>query len=249
MNNLRNLLKGVIIDENQYYPPSWNHNGLDFAQTITEAEKFKNKKKASLNSIELNIVNNASLLRSCYGTSDWLLELGNYFIGLYDQDPFYNPYSLIKDEKYSIEELITLDGSDETRNGFNINNWVGSSLLVNPPFSDLSDAAKICNEYSCKEYKPKIAFICNLDFSNYFQECIKFADYLIILGRVQFKPMPGLKNSQPTGSSALFVYNTDKLIDSQFIEFKNKKYYCINLKNKQCLNLSSKNELKELLRK
>lgn len=247
MNNLQNLLNGIVIDESQYYPPGWVHNGLNFAQTIIEAEKFKNKKKNSLNNIELIIVNNAALLRSCYGTPDWLLKLGNYFIGLYDQDPFYNRYSLINNREYSIEDLITLDGSCESKNGFNLNNWTGSRLLVNPPFSNLSDAANICNIHSIKEYKPKIAFICNLDFSNYFKTCMKYADYLIILGRVQFNPMPGLKNSQPTGSSALFIYNSDKELDSQFFQFYNKDFYCINLKNKDCLNLNS-NALRDLLK-
>lgn len=248
MNDLLNLLKGIVIDENQYYPPGWIHNNLDFSQTIIEAEKFKNKKKNSLNNNELIVVNNAALLRSCYGTPDWLLELGNYFIGLYDQDPYHNPYSLIDNTKYSIPELIKLDGSCESKNGFNIQNWVGSALLVNPPFSNLSDGAELCNTYYDNKKKPGIAFICNLDFSNYFKECMKCADYLIILGRVQFKPMPGLKNSQPTGSSALFIYNSKKEIGTQFIKFQNKDYYCINLKNKAILNLDG-NELRELLGK
>lgn len=247
MNSLRNLLNDIVVDENQYYPPGWIHNGLDFKQTIIESEKLKNKSKKSLNGIELAIFTNAALLRSCYGTPEFLLELGNYFIGLYDQDPFHNPYSPIDNVKYSNPELIKLDGSCESKNGFNIRNWVGSSLLVNPPFSNLSDAAEICNNYSIKDYKPGIAFICNLDFSNYFQKCIEYADYLIILGRIQFKPMPGLKNSQPTGSSAMFIYNSKREINTQFIEFQNRKYYCINLKNKKCVNLDE-NELKDLLK-
>lgn len=247
MNSLHNLLNDIVIDENQYYPPGWIHNGLDFKQTIIESEKLKNKSKKSLNNIELAIFTNAALLRSCYGTPEFLLELGNYFIGLYDQDPFHNPYSLIDNRKYSISELVKLDGSCESKNGFNIQNWVGCSLLVNPPFSDLSEGATLCNAYCNNEKKPGIVFICNLDFSIYFQKCMKYADYLIILGRVQFKPMPGLKNSQPTGSSAMFIYNSNREIDTQFIEFQNRKYYCINLKNKKCANLDG-NELKDLLK-
>lgn len=230
------------VDENQYFPPGWINNGLDFSSTIREADKLKNKKKANLNATELVIANNAAFLRSCYGTPEILLELGNYFIGKYNFDPYFNPYSNLKNEKYS-ENLVTLNGSNRSQNGFLIENWNGTSLLVNPPFSNLSDGAKLCNQYSQFEHKPGIAFICNLDYSNYFQECCSCADYMIILGRVQFKPMPGLKNSSPTGSSAMFIYNS-KIpdIETGFILLNGKSYYLVNLKNKKEMVLKSKLE-------
>lgn len=216
-----------------YYPPGWKHNGLSFEQTIKESTKFKNKGKASLNAEELIIANNAALLRSCYGTPDFLLELGNYFIGKYDQDPFYNDYSLLKNEKYSNDDIITLNGSCPEKNGFDIKNWIGKKVWVNPPFSNLSDGAELCNQYSQFDHKPSIAFICNLDYSKYFQECMKYADYLLILGRIQFNPLPGLKNSQPTGSSSMFIYNSEKKnIQTGFLNFKSKGYYIVNLENK-----------------
>ncbi len=233
------------IDENQYFPPGWVNNKLDFSSTIKEADKLKNKKKANLNATELVIANNAAFLRSCYGTPEFLLELGNYFIGKYDFDPFFNPYSNLRNEKYS-ENLVTLNGSNRSQNGFLIENWQGSSVLVNPPFSNLSDGAKLCNKYSQFEHKPGIAFICNLDYSNYFQECCVCADYMIVLGRIQFKPMPGLKNSSPTGSSAMFIYNS-KIpdIETGFILHNKRNYLLVNLKNKKETVL--KNELQNLL--
>ena len=60
---------------------------------------------------------------------------------------------------------------------------------------------------------------------------------MIILGRVQFKPIPGLKNSQPTGSSVMFVYNSDVELNTGFILHNGKSYYCVNLKNKKELEL------------
>lgn len=222
-----------VNSDEGYHPPGWKFNGLSFEETIKEATKLKNKKKDSLTTEELIISNNASLLRTCYGTPDFILELGNYFIRKYDQDPFYNDYSLLKSEKFSDENLITLDGSSPDKNGFDIKNWTGKKVWVNPPFSNLSDGAELCNQYSQFKHKPSIAFICNLDYSKYFQECMKFADYLLILGRIQFNPLPGLKNSQPTGSSALFIYNSErKNIQTGFLNFKSKGYYIVNLENK-----------------
>ncbi len=227
----------IIETKEEFYPPGWIHNGLSFIETVRESNAIKSK--SSKTKEDLIILQNVKILRTCYCTPDFILELGTYFVGKYTLDPFYNPYSLIKNEKFSeLEKFKTLDGI-AGRDGFNILNWEGDCVFVNPPFDKLSEAARLCNTYCKYQHEPGIIFICNLDNTLYYQECMKTADYLIQLGRINFNPLPGLKNSSPTNSSAMFVYNSSLETDTGFLTLKNKAYHCTNLKNRKITELKN----------
>jgi len=238
------LKNPVSLSENgmNYIPPGWEYNGLNFEQTIKKTKEIlKNSKKSELSGNDLRTTENAKLLRSCYTTPDDILSLGNYFIGKYDFDPYWNPYSLIKSHLFS-ENLRVLDGTSKEKDGFNIKNWNGNSLLVNPPFIKLKEGAYLCIEYSQQEHSPGIAFICNLDYTNYLKECIKYADYLIMLGRVFFKPLPGIEVSSPTGSSVMVIFNSKKDIKTSFIN----EFLCIDIREIDEIKINS-NPILEIL--
>lgn len=247
---LTNLISSIsVIDKSNneseelkiienYNPPNWIPLEFSYYEIVKLGSKIKEKK--NLDEKSSAILNNYNLLKDCYCTLPRELNVAKYFIGKFDQDPFYNPYSFTALEKFAESNFIYLDGSSKEKDGFNIKNYVGNSLFINSPFSGLSDAAKICNQYALANHKPSIAFIANLDYTKYIKECFKIADYCIILGRTQFRPLPGLKNSSPRGSTVLLIYNSKTHFEgNRELYFENKEFYCINLKEKKppiCVN-------------
>lgn len=224
-----------------YIPPNWQGTELDFKITVELGKILAKKKVEELTDDEKITVNNFDILKSCYCTPYSPLKLAKAFIGKFNFEPYDNPYSLVRTKEFFQEHteenpITILDGFSEDKDGYNIKNWPKTpnvSALINPPFEKLADVAKKCNVYSQMQFKPKLALICNLDYNEYFRECMRFASYMIILGRVQFRPIPGIQVSSPRGSSALFIYNSKMEVPTGQILCDEKTYYCVNLKNKE----------------
>lgn len=232
-----------------YIPPKWQGelqgNNIDFNWISKQGKLLAKKKVEEMNDDERIIHNNFNILKSCYCTPYSVLKLAKIFIGKFNFEPFDNPYSLVKSKEFfqeSTEEHPTtvLDGFSEDKDGYDIKNWpkiANTSALINPQFEHLSSVSKKCNVYSQMQFKPKMALVCNLDYNEYFRENMKHASHMIILGRIQFKPIPGIKTSSPRGSNALFVYNSKAEIPTGPILLDDKIYHCVNLKNKEVRHL------------
>lgn len=231
-----------------YIPPKWQGENFDFNLTSKQGKLIAKKKVEELNDDEKIVLNNFNILKSCYCTPYSVLKLAKSFIGKFNFEPYDNPYSLVKTKEFfhdNTEENPTtvLDGFSEEKDGYDIKNWPKPkqgqtvSALINPQFEKLADVAKKCNIYSQMQFKPKMALVCNLDYNEYFKDAMKHASHMIILGRVQFKPIPGVKTSSPRGSNALFIYNSKAEIPTGSLLCDDKTYYCVNLKNKEIRHL------------
>lgn len=230
-----------------YRPPEWQRILEDEKElSYTEISNFydkklRYKKVETLTETELNILKNVRILKDCYCTSEPELILANFFIGKFDLDPFSNPYAKTANPQYATENIICLDGHSPEKDGFNIENWPldRKSIFTNPPFSKLPKASNICNIVCKRDAKPGIALIGNLDYNNYVKESFLHADYCILLGRVQYKPMVGLTVSSPRWNSIMTIYNSKvNLTGSTKILLGDKEYYAIDLRNKKIINLN-----------
>ena len=231
----------------EYRPPDWqkiieNEKELSYKDVYNFYDKkLRYKKIETLTENELNIFKNIRILKDCYCTSEPELILANYFIGKFDLDPFWNPYSKTSISKYAIEDIICLDGHSPEKNGFDLKNWPldRKSIFTNPPFSKLPKASELCNIVSKRDIKPGIALVGNLDYNNYVKESFEYADYCILLGRVQYKPIVGLTVSSPRWNSIMTIYNSKtSLKGSTKIILGDKIYYAIDLRNKMSINLT-----------
>lgn len=233
-----------------YYPPGWiqlkqDDKILEPVDVVKIAKELKNKEPVS--EFEKNIIVNLKLLRNCYCTEKQQLRLSKYFIRKIHLDPFYNPYAYTSLEEFADKDFKYLDGSSKDMDGFNIENWRKIlkernssyfSVFANPPFDDLSKCADACNEFSLEKIKPSITFVANLDWTNYLKECFKYADYCIILGRVNYKPIMGLTNSSPRNSTIFLIYNSLMEIENNCnLILNGMQYYCMNLKFKKEIDL------------
>lgn len=223
-----------------YFPPGWIDVGLSFKEVVDYYFKtLKNKKE--LDDREKIIMKNMRLLRDCYCTSKTELQLANIFIGKFGFDSFYNPYSFTLNPKFAIENAGFLDGSCPEKDGFNPTNWPETSdaFFVNPPFSKLPEAFAVANLVSQRETKPAIAIIGNFDYTNYIKDAFNYADYCILLGRVQYKPMIGVTVTSPRWSSTMTIYNSKFVLPngSTRLFLKGKEYYAVDLKNKKSMDL------------
>lgn len=229
MVTLTDLLKQEKLKLKGWFPPDWNHNGLSIEENLNISKKLHKKKASLLSTDEQLILNNEKIIRSCYCTPEAVLKLARFMIGDFNLDPFHNPYSLVKN--FAADDFKYLDGNNG--DGFKIENWgITTSVWLNPPFNRLSECADLIYNYNliCSA---KMAFICHLDYTTYFKRFLQIADYCIILNRIKFIPIPGLEISSPTKSNALFIFNSDKNINTGIIKVDDFDYYCINLKNKE----------------
>lgn len=239
---VQNAQNDIIIDSS-YRPAGWKENGLDFAETVLAFDSL-NKKKKDLTEQELIIAHNYEILKSCYRTPRYILNLAKQFIGEFNFDAFYNNYGFTNSGK---ENFKTLSGYSSEDDGFNLYNWkhITADLeqpvgFKNPPFNRLEEAAQVINSYIKEDKKQsRIAFLTTLDYTNYLANCFRNADYFLMLGRVAFLGMPGVKTSTPRGSVGMVIYNS--LLDignSRFIQFNGNLYYCVDLrKERSTLNL------------
>lgn len=250
----RSKIEFVEQISEDYRPAGWLTSPLSFSETVAAFEQIKKKKKDVTNLEEQIIVHNHDILKSCYRTPKNILKLANKFIGKFNFDPHYNNYGFTGNEEFAEKDFKYLSGYSDEDDGFNISNWHRATNDLeevigwdNPPFNKLENAAKIVNEFS-KEKEVRFAFLHTLDYTNYMQECLRNADYFIMLGRVQFLPMPGIKTSTARGSVGMSIYNSKLDIpESQFIEHEGEIYYCINLKKERQIRNLSQLSLEELL--
>lgn len=237
-----------------YRPAGWLDSPYSFNETIQLTESFRKKKK-DLTDSEKIIIHNYEILKSCYRTPKHLLKLAKTFIGEFNFDPFYNTYGFTGLSEFATEDFKSLSGYSDKDDGFKLSNWYDATFNLeevigwgNPPFNKLESAASLVNTFS-KEKEVRFAFLSTLDYTNYLQNCMQLADYFIMLGRVQFLGMPGIKMSSPRGSVGMLIYNSKLNIDdSQFIEFEGNIYYCINLKKQRQMRNLSQLTLEDLLK-
>lgn len=223
-----------------YVPPGWINIDMNIPEVVDYY--FKNMKgRKNYNDKEKLILKNIRILRDCYCTSKTELQLANIFIGKIQFDPFYNPYSFTLLPKFSEENAGFLDGTCSEKDGFNPKNWpeTATSFFANPPFSKLPEAFAVANEVSRRENKPSIAIVGNFDYTNYIKDAFKFADYCILLGRVQYKPIIGLTVTSPRWSSTMTIYNSKYKLPngSTRIFLKGREYFVIDLQNKKAIDL------------
>ena len=241
-----NHLKEELIISPDYRPAGWKENGLSFAETIAVYDAL-NKKKSDLTESESVIAHNYDILKSCYRTPEYILGLANQLIGKFNFDAFYNDLGYTGNSKYATEDFRKLSGYSSEDDGFSLSNWTRITTdleqpvgFKNPPFNKLEDAARIANAFiESDKRSPRLVFLGTLDFTQYLQESLRVADYLLMLGRVNFLPMPGVKTSSPRGSVGMLIYNP--LLDignSRFIMYQGQLYYAIDLrKERNTLNL------------
>lgn len=229
-----------------YRPPNWKDSPLSLFETVAAAESIK-KKKGELSEAEVVIVHNFEILKSCYRTNEHILRLKNYFIGKSNFDAYYNRFGFTGSEKYAEKDFRTLSGYSSEDDGFNLSNWKritadleAPNAFLNPPFNRLEDASRVTNAFVESDNRnPRIAFLGTLDYTNYLQESLRIADYLLMLDRIQFIGMPGIKKSTPRGSVSMLIYNPILEIgNSRFVMFEGNTYYCVDLRKEQnTLNL------------
>jgi hypothetical protein len=218
------------LNQKEWYPPGWYYNKYSLKENLDLARNLGKEKKSLLSEEDFKILNNEKIIRSCYCTTDIILKLSSWFIGKFDLDPFYNPHALTS--LYSEKNFKFFDGING--DGFDIKLWkTYKKVWVNPPFSRLKEAAEKVLEFIKENPNSRVAFICNLDMTSYFEKFLGVADYMIILDRVKFIPIPGLKVSQPTTSNALFIFNSEKNLETGKIKIGSSEFYCVNLKNKK----------------
>lgn len=234
-----NIFASLVEEFNQrekqdgWFPPNWNFNGYTIEMNLTMARTIRDKKKSLHNAEEKRILENEKIIRSCYCTPEVILYLARFFIGPFELDPFYNPHA--KTASYGSKNFTYFDGVNG--DGFDISKWEEfESIWENPPFNRLGEAANRTIEF-LKTSDAAVAFICSLDMTSYFKEFLKIADYLIILDRVKFVPIPGLKVSQPANSNALFIFNSKKEVPTGLIKVQGSEYYCVNLKNREVFEI------------
>lgn len=220
-----------------WFPPDWNFNGYDITMNLRMARTIRDKKKSLHSLEEKKILKNEKIIRSCYTTPRKELTIAKFFIGLFDLDPFYNPYAITAE--FGSENFEYFDGNNA--DGFNIDLWEKlnpNSIWENPPFNRLKEAAEKTDEYLQRGNDTAIAFICNLDRTSYFDRFLEIADYLIVLNRVKFDPIPGLEVSQPTTSNAMFIFNSKKDLPTCNLTIEGTTYLCINLKERETIEIA-----------
>lgn len=239
--NAYNHLKESEQIPSDYRPPNWKDSPLSLSETVAAAESIK-KKKGELSESEAIIVHNYEILKSCYRTNEHILRLKNLFIGKSNFDAYYNSLGYTGSERYAEKDFRTLSGYSSEDDGFNLSNWkrVTADLetpnaFLNPPFNRLEDASRITNAFVESDTRnPRIAFLGTLDYTNYLQESLRVADYLLMLGRIQFLPMPGVNISYPRSSVGMLVYNPIiEIGNSRFVMFEGNCYYCVDLRKER----------------
>ncbi len=161
------------------------------------------------------------ILKDCWMTPDWLLKLACSFIGPFDCDPFWNPWS--QTYKYMRPGEVTVYPGPANTEGCGVkdkNPW-GRCNFVNGPFSG---PAPWVARSALEGLRSRVAMLVPDRPAKWFRH-VWDADVIIDLGRVRFTPPEGIKESSPAGGTMLCLWKPDgepidptpRLIDDKYM--------------------------------
>jgi hypothetical protein len=157
------------------------------------------------------------LLRDCWATYLWVWrDLACPLIGPPAVDSFWNPWSTIHEEWAGVR---LLDGR-EGRDGFDPANWGDGAAYVNGPHSD--NTASVAAAVAHARRGQPVAVVAPLDGCEWAMGALTpeedaradllSADLLILLGRVAFRPPPGISESGPRQAYALALWGLEPAV-------------------------------------
>lgn len=156
-------------------------------------------------------------MRDSWQTPRRTLSLAQRFIGEFDTDPFYNPWSKVHEYMTRHKKVFVYTGRDLDSNEDNgITGEVGDVIFGNGPFSKPAPWVNRFANLGVRTSK-RIALVVPVDGVQWWEK-VWSADLIIMLGRENFDPPPEIKQSSPRGAAALALWNPKELmLGSQFI--------------------------------
>lgn len=157
----------------------------------------------------------AALLRDCWATPLWTWEVAAEIVGPPQVDPFWNPWSAIH-ERWAGVRL--LDGR-EGRDGFDPAARGAGTSYDNWPHSDNSRGMAALSAHV--RAGNRAAAVAPLDGAAWVQGAVApseggpvvadllSADLVVLLGRVRFRPPPGVPESSPRGAYVLALWGVE----------------------------------------
>jgi hypothetical protein len=174
--------------------------------------------------LDLPIVKaDAALLRDCWSTCGWVWRLAEEVIGPPAVDPFWNPWA----ETHEIWTGVRLLDGRDGRDGFDPRLWGRGTAYVNGPHS--ANGRTVAATIAHVRAGNRAAVVAPLDGCEWVQGAtappaeqggapvvadLASADLLILLGRLRFRPPPGVAESSPRAAYWLALFGVDPAIVS-----------------------------------
>lgn len=160
----------------------------------------------------------AALLRDCWTTDEWVWRLAEEVVGPPAVDPYWNPWAATH---LLWSGVRLLDGRDG-RDGFDPALWGRGTAFVNWPHSDSTRGMAATAAHV--RAGNAAAVVAPLDGCEWVQGAtapavdpaggllsadLASADLLVLLGRLRFRPPPGISESSPRGAYWLALFGVE----------------------------------------
>ena len=146
----------------------------------------------------------AKALRNSWTTRKPTLALASSIIGLFDTDPFYNPWSHV--HEFMVDGDVTVYTGDGTPEDDGLTRGIdelGNSIFANGPFSYVKVWAR---HYANVGKSRNVAMVCPGGADTNWWSHVWTADLVIFLQRTKYDPPPDIKESSPSKPTALAIW-------------------------------------------